>query len=220
MGTNKLPEYSKAPIININKYMNFDETVNKILHEAHFNSPYEKATGIKRQVEADLTMSGLKDIEGQFSQDKNSTEFRQREERIAGVIERAAQDTAEAFAIALQNGTLDGMKDREVAKRLVQAALEAADTDIPDDHGGGSEGTVDGWNLPHYGKLLKRVGELTTGKAPMSQERIRNIILQGINNVKSEMGMGANQATAMDGDQQRPLEPFEDPKSDKYIGPR
>ena len=30
--------------------MNFDETVNKILNEAYFSSPYEKATGIKRQV--------------------------------------------------------------------------------------------------------------------------------------------------------------------------
>lgn len=29
--------------------MQFDEDINKILHEAYFNSPYEKATGIKRQ---------------------------------------------------------------------------------------------------------------------------------------------------------------------------
>ena len=31
--------------------MNFDNTVNKILHEAYFSSPHEKATGIKRHVE-------------------------------------------------------------------------------------------------------------------------------------------------------------------------
>ena len=201
--------------------MNFDENVNKLLHEAHFNSPYEKATGIKRQVgEADLSMTGLKDIESQFAQDPNSTEFRQRENRIAGVIERSAQDVAEAFAMAAANGNLEGKKDRAIAKSLANAAFEAANTDIPDDHGGGSEGTVDAWSLPHYGKLLKRVAELTTGKIPMSQERVRNIILQSINEVKSLMGVGANQATAMDGDAQRPLEPFEDPKSDKYIGPR
>lgn len=30
--------------------MNFDDTVNKLLHEAHFNSPYEKLTGMKRQI--------------------------------------------------------------------------------------------------------------------------------------------------------------------------
>lgn len=30
--------------------MNFDESVDKILKEAYFSSPYEKMTGIKRQV--------------------------------------------------------------------------------------------------------------------------------------------------------------------------
>lgn len=30
--------------------MNFEQSINKILHEAYFSSPYEKATGIKRQV--------------------------------------------------------------------------------------------------------------------------------------------------------------------------
>lgn len=30
--------------------MNFDEYVNKLLHEAHFNSSFEKSTGIKKQI--------------------------------------------------------------------------------------------------------------------------------------------------------------------------
>ena len=201
--------------------MSFEEHVNKILKEAYFSSPYEKATGIKRQVsETDLSMSGLKDIESQFAQDPNSSEFRQREERITGVIERSAQDVAEAFIMAGKTGNLEGKKDRAIAKGLANAAFEAANTDIPDDHGGGSEGTVDAWSLPHFGKLLKRVGELTTGKIPMSQERVRNIILQSINEVKKLMGVGANQHSASDGGGQRALEPFEDPTSDKYIGNR
>ena len=201
--------------------MSFEEHVNKILKEAYFSSPYEKATGIKRQVsETDLSMSGLKDIESQFAQDPSSSEFRQREDRITGVIERSAQDVAEAFIMAGKTGNLEGKKDRAIAKGLANAAFEAANTDIPDDHGGGSEGTVDAWSLPHFGKLLKRVGELTTGKIPMSQERVRNIILQSINEVKSLMGVGANQHSASDGGGQRALEPFEDPTSDKYIGNR
>ena len=165
-------------------------------------------------------MSGLKDIESQFAQDPNSSEFRQREDRIAGVIERSAQDVAEAFMMASERGNLEGKKDRAIAKGLANAAFEAANTDIPDDHGGGSEGTVDAWSLPHFGKLLKRVGELTSGKIPMSQERVRNIILQSINEVKKLMGVGANQHSASDGGGQRALEPFEDPTSDKYIGNR
>lgn len=200
--------------------MSFDDKVNKILHEAYFNSPYEKATGIKRQVglrETDLSMSGLKAIEGEHGMDPDSTEFRQREDRLGGVIERSAQDVAEAFTMALQSGNLEGRKDRAVAKSLANAAFEAANTDIPDDHGGGSEGTVDAWSLPHYGKLLKRVGELTTGKLPMSSERVRNIILQSINEVKKLMGQGLYDATDEEG---HALEPFEDPNSDKYIGPR
>lgn len=201
--------------------MSFEEHVNKILKEAYFSSPYEKATGIKRQVsETDLSMSGLKDIEGQFAQDPSSSEFRQREDRIGGVIERSAQDVAEAFMMASKNGNLEGKKDRAIAKGLANAAFEAANTDIPDDHGGGSEGTVDSWSLPHFGKLLKRVGELTSGKIPMSQERVRNIILQSINEVKSLLGVGANQHSVADGGEQRALEPFEDPTSDKYTGNR
>jgi len=201
--------------------MSFEEDVNKILKEAYFSSPYEKATGIKRQVsETDLSMSGLKDIEGQFAQDPNSSEFRQREDRISGVIERSAQDVAEAFIMAGKTGNLEGKKDRAIAKGLANAAFEAANTDIPDDHGGGSEGTVDAWSLPHFGKLLKRVGELTTGKVPMSQERVRNIILQSINDVKKLMGVGANQHSASDGGEQRALEPFEDPNSPMYTGNR
>ena len=199
--------------------MSFDQDVNKFLKEAYFNSPYEKASGIKRQVgETNLSMSGLKDIEGQFTQDSSSSEFRQREDRITGVIERSAQDVAQAFVMAGKSGNLEGRKDRAIAKGLANAAFEAANTDIPDDHGGGSEGTVDAWSLPHFGKLLKRVGELTSGKIPMSQERVRNIILQSINEVKGLLGVGANQHSVSDGGEQRALEPFEDPTSDRYTG--
>lgn len=211
--------------------MSFDENIDRILKEAYFSSPYEKATGIKRQVsETDLSMSGLKDIESKFAQDPNSSEFRQREDRIAGVIERAAQDTAMWFSWASENGKFEGMKERAVSKALVNVGLKAAATDIPDDAKISvddkgivkilNSGTFDGWSLPHYGKLFKRIGDLTTGKMPMSQERVRNIILQAINEVKKLLGVGANQHSVSDGGGQRPLEPFEDPTSDKYIGNR
>ena len=210
--------------------MSFDDKVNKILHEAYFNSPYEKATGIKRQVglqETDLSMSGLKAIESEHGMDPDSTEFRQREARINGVIERAAQDTADWFEWASGNGVFEGMKERAVSKALVTVGLKAAATDIPDDakievDDQGvvnilNSGTFDGWSLPHFGKLFQKVGDLTTGRVPMSTERVRNIILQAINNVKKLMGRGLYDATDEEG---HALEPFEDPNSDKYIGPR
>ena len=35
--------------------MSYDDAINRFLQEAYFSSPYEKATGIKRQVEAPPT---------------------------------------------------------------------------------------------------------------------------------------------------------------------
>lgn len=43
--------------------MNFDEYVNKLLHEAHFNSPFEKASGIKRQIAPAINEEDDMDVE-------------------------------------------------------------------------------------------------------------------------------------------------------------
>ena len=39
-------------VLTINIHMNYDNIVNQILQEAYFSNAYEKATGIKRQIEA------------------------------------------------------------------------------------------------------------------------------------------------------------------------
>ena len=208
--------------------MSFDEEINRVLKEAYFNSPYEKATGIKRQIaEMDLSMGALKDIEKSFARDPESSEFRQSSDRVKGVIERTAVDLAEVFQMSIKNGFTEGRKDRDVAKRLANLAFKMANEDIPDDtvvtpdpdsERGlrvDKEGTVDAWSLPQFGALLTRVGELTIGKTPMSQERVRNIILTSINEVKKLLGMGLYDKTDKEG---HGLEPFEDPNSDMYTG--
>lgn len=180
--------------------MNYEQLVQQFLAEAYFSSPYEKSTGIKRQrVESSMSMDQFKDIEQQYTVDPTTSAHKQTQDRISGVIERAAQETAEVFQMAIDSGFVAKNTDREVAKRLAIQAFRSADEDIPDDlvvtpdpdskrglkvdH----EGTVDNWSLPHFRKLLKRVGELTTGKGPMSPERVRNIILQTVNEIKKTL---------------------------------
>ena len=175
--------------------MSYDDEINKFLKEAYFSSPYEKATGVKRQIaETSFDMNTLKDIEKQFAPDKNTSEFRQRENRIDGVIERAAQEVAEVFQMSIDSGYVMTKTPRQIGKKLADLAFDSANHDIPDDHGGGSEGTVDAWSLPHFGKLLKRVGELCGTKTPMSQERVRHIILEAIVAIKEMLGGGVNRS--------------------------
>lgn len=186
----------------------FDQQLNKLLQETYFGgSPYERATGIKRQM-TEITGSQLKDIESDFDQDTSSSEFQQQQERKEGVIERAAQDVAQAFIDKLPELELRGATIRQMGKMLADAMFHASNTDIPDDHGvgPGGEGTVDAWSIPDFRKAMKRVGELTINKDPMSAERIRNVVLDAINHVKQKMNVGLKSVG----------EPYEDRDSPEF----
>lgn len=196
--------------------MTYEQLVHQFLTEAYFSSPYEKATGIKRQRnEASISMNQFKDMEKQYAADPSSSAHKQTQARINGVIERAAQETAEVFQMSIDNGFVEKHTDRDVAKRLAGQAFRSANEDIPDDlivtpdpdsKRGlkvDREGTVDSWSLPHFRKLMNRVGELTTGKGPMSAERIRNIIHQTVNEIKKLLAQKEKNA--------EPAEPIDDP---------
>lgn len=166
--------------------MNFDETINKMLHEAYFNSPHEKATGVKRQV-------------GLAQEDESGTEFGQTKDRKNDVIELAAMVASELMNDAMQQGTMP--KKGELVDAVITILHNYAQKNTME----GDEFTLDDWK-----NYLTRIGNLA-GKAPVSAERVRNVLQQAMLQLKAKLGGPSIRQSAE-------KEPFEDPNSDKYVG--
>jgi hypothetical protein len=167
--------------------MNFDESINKMLHEAYFSSPNEKATGVKRHV-------GLQEgeSESEFSQTKN---------RKNDVIDLAAMVASELMLDATRQGSLPKKGE------LVDAVITILHNYAQKNAMAGDEFTLDDWK-----NYLSKIAD-QTGKAPVSAERIRNVLQQAMLTLKAKLGGPSIRQSAE-------KEPFEDPNSDKYIGPR
>ena len=170
--------------------MSFDETINSLLHEAYFNNPHEKATGIKRQV-------NVQQEEG----DQPGTEFGQTKERKNDVIELAALVASELMNDAMQQGTMPKKGE------LVDAVITILHNYAQKNTMAGDEFTLDDWK-----NYLTQIGNLA-GKAPVSAERVRNVLQQAMLQLKAKLGGPSIRQSAV-------KEPFEDPQSDRYIGPR
>ena len=168
--------------------MNFDKTINKILHEAYFNSPHEKASGVKRQV-------------GLAQEDESGTEFSQTKDRKNDIIELAATVASELMIDATSQGTLP--KKGELVDAVVTILHNYAQKNAM----AGDEFTLDDWK-----NYLTQIGNMA-GKAPVSTERIRNVLQQAMLQLKAKLGGPSIRQSAV-------KEPFEDPHSDKYIGSR
>lgn len=167
--------------------MNFDESINKMLHEAYFSSPNEKATGVKRHV-------GLQE-------DESETEFSQTKNRKNDVIELAAMVASELMLDATRQGSLPKKGE------LVDAVITILHNYAQKNAMAGDEFTLDDWKN-YLGKIADQ-----TGKAPVSAERVRNVLQQAMLTLKAKLGGPSIRQSAV-------KEPFEDPNSDKYIGPR
>ena len=146
--------------------MKFDEHVNKILHEAHFNSPYEKATGIKRQINM---------------QEDHGTEFGEGKARKNKVMMHAADAVIDEFE---SNPNMD---KKEMAELSIATLAQFASND----QFGGMAG--DEFTLDDMKKYFAAIGAHTTGKAPMSTERYRNIEKDAVLKLRKLMGAGAMQ---------------------------
>ena len=166
--------------------MNFDDTINKMLHEAYFNSPHERATGVKRQV-------------GLAQEDESGTEFGQTKERKNDVIELAALVASELMNDAMQQGTMPKKGE------LVDAVITILHNYAQKNTMAGDEFTLDDWK-----NYLTQIGNLA-GKAPVSAERVRNVLQQAMLQLKAKLGGPSIRQSAV-------KEPFEDPNSDKYVG--
>ena len=168
--------------------MNFDESVDKILKEAYFSSPYEKVSGIKQPVSI-------------AQEDESDTEFSQTKNRKNDIIELAATVASELMIDATSQGTLP--KKGELVDAVVTILHNYAQKNALE----GDEFTLDDWK-----NYLTQIGNMA-GKAPVSAERIRNVLQQAMLQLKAKLGgPSIRQSVAK--------EPFEDPNSDKYIGPR
>lgn len=167
--------------------MNFDESINNLLHEAYFSSPNEKATGVKRHV-------GLQE-------DESETEFSQTKNRKNDVIELAAMVASELMLDATRQGSLPKKGE------LVDAVITILHNYAQKNAMAGDEFTLDDWKN-YLGKIADQ-----TGKAPVSAERVRNVLQQAMLTLKAKLGGPSIRQSAA-------KEPFEDPNSDRYIGPR
>lgn len=163
--------------------MNFDQSINKLLHEAYFSSPNEKATGMKRHV-------GIQE-------DEHDTEFSQTKNRKNDVIELAAMVASELMIDATSQGTLP--KKGELVDAVITILHNYAQKNAME----GDEFTLDDWK--NY--LTQIAGQ--AGKAPVSAERIRNVLQQAMLQLKAKLGGPSIRQSAE-------KEPYEDPEGDAY----
>ena len=91
----------------INNDMTFDDSINKILQEAYFNSPYEKATGIKRQVAV---------------QQEDESEFRETKDRKKKALIHAADEVISYWESANEEG--EPLSKKELAEWSIQKLAE------------------------------------------------------------------------------------------------
>ena len=182
--------------------MKFDEHVNKILHEAHFNSPYEKATGIKRQVEVQIEndiLDGMSD----------KSEFGMTRERILQAqhlaVLRSLDDWYESGEPMGKQGA-DMLIDRYLHHLMseegagIQAGDEVKDhtpallalghaTGVKGDLLAGSKKMLNSPKSPH--RKPRAPGEEPVEidkKPPMSAERMRNLGLDAQKDLRQKMG--------------------------------
>lgn len=174
--------------------MNFDQSINKVLQEAYFSSPYEKATGIKRQVALQT-----EDEESEFRQTKN-----RKLQAMHLAVLRAIEDWYEKGEPMGKAGA-DILIDRYLHHMMAEkgAGLMAGDEVTPDDHNRallalghatGVKGEELGAQLKHFNKHnwgpKEPEGEPTDVdmKPPMSLTRISNIGDEGLKKVGKELG--------------------------------
>ena len=91
--------------------MNYDNIVNSILQEAYFSSPYEKATGIKRQV--GVTIKPINEDEGD-----DRSEFAQTSERKRSAMHLAIDRSVIEYEIKDKSGEgFPDIVDEETGRR-------------------------------------------------------------------------------------------------------
>lgn len=174
--------------------MSFDESINRVLQEAYFSSPYEKATGIKRQVALQT-----EDDESEFRQTKN-----RKLQAMHLAVLRAIDDWYEAGEPMGKSGA-DILIDRYLHHMMSEdgAGLMMGDEVTPDDHNRallalghatGVKGEELGAQLKHFNKHnwgpREPDGEPTDVdmKPPMSLTRMSNIGDEAQKKVGKELG--------------------------------
>ena len=164
--------------------MNYDTAIDRILQEAYFSSPYEKATGIKRQVgealdpsrEAhphDIGRGTEHEPEPIFNEPddaelEDNSAFKADQSVKAGAYSYAAEMVAGMVEARIEDG------DPVSKKELGEMAFEVLK--VYQEYG-------DEFSLPEIGEYFKLIHKLT-GIKPMSTERVRNIERDALKSVR------------------------------------
>lgn len=203
--------------------MNFDESINKLLKEAYFSSPFEKASGIKKQVNIqsedihddvadpfdfrdDITFDdepehGVDDIDNLSPEEKEQLLQDITDEINRIPIEPDPEETEFRQTKNRKLATIDGASD---------VVIHVFNT-YPDDHGiqmpkkelaNYAIATLahhphrtegDEFTLDDIKKYFTAI-KRGTGIMPMSTERYRNIERDALTKLKGLLGQRANQA--------------------------
>jgi hypothetical protein len=181
--------------------MSFDESIEKILQEAYFSSPYEKATGIKRQVNIQEN--------DEFDEISDKSEFGMTRERILQAqhlaVLRALDDWHEDGEPMGKQGA-DILIDRYLHHLMHEEGGGLQTGDEVKDHTNallalGHASGVKGDLLAGSKKLLnspkapnrkpRAPGEAPVEidkKPPMSAERMRNLGKDSVKDLRKKMG--------------------------------
>lgn len=206
--------------------MNFDESVDKILKEAYFSSPYEKMTGIKRQVNIQ-TEENYDDVaaDGDFRDDIT---FDGEDQEEGDEIDRLSPEEREQLMIditrEINNIPIEADPEEtefRQGKNRKLATIDGASDVVghvyntyPDDHGinmpkkelaNYAIATLahhphrtegDEFTLDDIKKYFLAIKQ-KTGIMPMSTERYRNIERDALTKLKGLLGQRANQKKDM-----------------------
>lgn len=152
--------------------MSYDDAIDRILQEAYFSSPYEKATGIKRQVEtpaANIQEDDDFDHAREVEQEREKSSFKQDQDSKSAKAEYAAEIVAGMVEARAEDGNPVNKKELgEMAFAVLRHYQQEGDE----------------FSLPEIGAYFKNIKELT-GTMPMSTERVRNLEKGGLKKMRN-----------------------------------
>ena len=186
--------------------MKYDQIVDKLLQEAYFSSPYEKATGIKRQV-------CIRQEAEKVSQDNKSDVVAFAVDYVRGNLEdikrQGGDITRQEFIDLVISGASKGNFDDEMYKQHDHIMPGLSEPRAP----------AEALTLADFKNLYLGVMELDTEFKFLTSERIRNIIKKIVSKIEKKMSQegDAGEADANEIEAITTVEPEDGPQESVQI---
>ena len=167
-----------SPDINI--IMKYDQIVEKLLQEAYFSSPYEKATGIKRQV---CIRQEAEKVSQDIKQDVVSFAIDYVRGNLEDIKQQGGSITRQEFIDLVISGASKGNFDDEMYQQHDHIMPGFNEPRAP----------AEALTLADFKNLYLGVMELDTEFKFLTSERIRNIIKKIVSKIEKRMAKGGEE---------------------------